>query len=308
MRNHLINELTRLAGDDKRIMLMIGDLGFHVVDEFAAKYPNRYFNAGIAEQNMTAVAAGMALEGNVVFTYSVASFPTLRCYEQIRNSVCYHKANVKIITIGGGFIYGQLGMSHHATEDIAAMRALPNMTVFCPADPDEAVAAVREAVKIDGPCYIRLGRGGEAALHGGKGEVDVRKLLEIRPGKDAAIISTGSILVEAMGAAEMLKAKGVELGVYNCVNLKPLDEAGVNALADRYGTIYTLEEHNVIGGLGSAVADVIAARDPALPRPRLVKLGLNDEFTSVVGSNAYLRDHYGLSAAKLAERITGIQR
>lgn len=303
MRNHLVNELTRLAETDERIMLMIGDLGFHVIDEFAAKFPSRFFNAGIAEQNMTAVAAGMALEGNVVFTYSVASFPTLRCYEQIRNSVCYHNANVKIVTIGGGFIYGQLGMSHHATEDIAAMRALPNMTVFCPADPDEAVAAVREAVKVDGPCYIRLGRGGEAALHGGRGEVDVRRLLEIRPGRDAAILTTGSILTEAISAAETLKANGFELGVYNCVALKPLDERGVNALADRYGVIYTLEEHNVIGGLGSAVADVIAARDPAFPRPRLVKLGLNDEFTSIVGSNAYLREHYGLSAACLVERM-----
>ena len=306
MRNHLINELTRLAETDQRIMLLIGDLGFHVVDEFARKFPDRYFNAGIAEQNMTAVAAGLALEGNVACTYSTGLFPTVRCLEQIRNSVCYHKANVKIIAVGCGFIYGPLGMSHHGTEDIAAMRSLPNLTIFSPADPDESVAVINEAIRTEGPCYIRLGRGGEPRIHPELHDLNVRKILEIRRGTDIAVISTGSVIFESIAAAKQLADEGSGIGVYNCITLKPIDAGGINAIADSYRTIITLEEHNVIGGLGSAIADVIAARDPSRPRPRLVKLGLQDEFTSIVGSNAYLREHYGLSADRIVGTVKSL--
>ena len=158
MRNHLIAELYELAQKDSKIYLMTGDLGYGVLNRFQERFPDRFVNAGISEQNMASVAAGMALEGNTVYLYSIGNFPGMRCLEQIRNDICYPNANVKIIVVGGGFAYGQLGMSHHATEDLAVMRALPNMRVYSPADPAEAVEVIRRANSVHGPCYIRLGK------------------------------------------------------------------------------------------------------------------------------------------------------
>lgn len=298
MRNHLIDELERIFSEDPRAMLLAGDLGFHVVDRFGSRFPGRYVNAGISEQNMTSVAAGLALEGNVVYTYSAGNFPVMRCLEQIRNCLCYHNANVKIITIGGGFVYGQLGMSHHATEDIAITRALPNMSVFCPADPGEAVRVVRHVHTVDGPCYIRLARGGEPNLHETSEAFDVTKLMCFRPGDKVAVIATGPVVAEALAAADILKERGVELGVYNCISLKPFDEIGLREIAARSSVLITLEEHNVVGGLGSIVSDCLTAT-PCARLPRLVRLGLQDEYTSIVGSQAYLRKNYGLSAADI---------
>ena len=166
MRTAFIRALEEVAAEDDHVMLVVGDLGFGVVEAFAERFPDRYVNAGVAEQNMTGIAAGMALSGRVVFTYSIANFPTLRCLEQVRNDVCYHNADVKIVAVGGGFVYGSLGMSHHATEDLAIMRALPNMTVIAPGDPVEAAAATRAVVNRPGPCYLRLGRAGEPIVHG----------------------------------------------------------------------------------------------------------------------------------------------
>ena len=161
MRNHLINELTAIAKKDKDVMLIAGDLGFGVLNEFMETLPDQFINAGICEQNMASVAAGLALEGKKVYVYSIGNFPGIRCLEQVRNDICYHNANVKIIVVGGGFAYGQLGMSHHATEDLSIMRSLPNMTVYSPSDPLEAVDVIREAYATEGPGYIRLGKGGE---------------------------------------------------------------------------------------------------------------------------------------------------
>lgn len=304
MRNHTIDELTRLAETDKRIVLLSGDLGYHVLDNFASRYPERYFNAGIAEQNMASVAAGLALEGLVPCMYSTGCFPTLRCIEQIRNSICYHNANVKIIAVGGGFIYGQLGMSHHATEEIAALRALPNMTVFSPADPDEAVSVIRTAMAHDGPCYIRLGRGGEQSLHVGLMEDDVRKIQLFRSNGRICIMATGSILTEVLKAADILASEGIDVKVCNCITLKPIDREGIALTADSVDAIVTVEEHNVIGGLGSAVADILCARGGRIPR--LIKLGLQDEYTSIVGSSAYLRDQYGVSADRIAATVRAL--
>src|ERR1700674_158007 len=167
MRAAFFRALMDVASNDQRITLIVGDLGFGVVEPFAKQFPAQFLNAGVAEQNMTGVAAGMALMGRVVFTYSIANFPTLRCLEQIRNDVCYHRANVKIVALGGGFAYGALGMTHHATEDLAILRALPEMTVIAPGDPIETVHATRAIASTPGPVYLRLGRAGEAAIHTG---------------------------------------------------------------------------------------------------------------------------------------------
>jgi transketolase len=254
---------------------------------------------------MTSVAAGLALEGHVVYTYSIGNFPVMRCLEQIRNCVCYHNANVKIIAVGGGFVYGQLGMSHHATEDIPITRALPNMHVFCPADPDEAVKVIGVAHGIDGPCYIRLARGGEPALHPAVIDFDVTRLMPMQDGRDVAVIATGPVLSEALEAARLLDNGGVKIGVYNCISLKPFDNEGLRAIAERYGAIVSLEEHNVTGGLGSVVADALLSVRPQR-MPRLVKLGLQDVYTSVVGSQSYLRKHYELSADDVVRVVKGM--
>src|SRR5437879_2689318 len=165
MRGAFFETLIQLAARDPNVFLVVGDLGFGVTEEFSRRFPRQFLNAGVAEQNMTGIAAGLALSGKTVFTYSIANFPILRCLEQVRNDVCYHHANVKVVAVGGGFAYGSLGATHHATEDLAIMRALPAMTVVAPGDPEEAMAATEAVAAHDGPCYLRLGRPGERKVH-----------------------------------------------------------------------------------------------------------------------------------------------
>lgn len=301
MRNHLIAELEKMALDDKRICLFTGDLGYGVLDNFASKYPERFFNAGISEQNMVLTACGMAMEGNIAFTYSIGNFSGVRCAEQIRNDICYHNANVKIIVVGGGFAYGQLGMSHHATEDMAIMRALPNMRVFCPSDAVEAVEVLHAAYRIEGPCYIRLGKGNEPVLHDIGKERNILQAEEVCSGGQIALMSTGSVLQEAVNVADYYRNLGVQLGIYNFATVKPIDEEAISKAARKYDAIISIEEHNVIGGLGGAIAEVIASLPGA--RARLIRLGLQDEYTTVVGSQQYLRKRYGIDEEHIRETV-----
>lgn len=301
MRNTVVKELERMAEQDGRICIITADLGYSVMEDFAAKFPSRFFNVGISEQVMTSAAAGMALCGNIVITYSIGNFATLRCIEQIRNDVCYHNANVKVIAVGGGFAYGQLGMSHHATEDIAMMRVLPNMHVFVPADPEEALAAIRCAVQTEGPCYLRLARRGEPVLYPKPEPFDITAIQTVRRGTDAALLACGPLLQESIRAAELLAQQGVDAGVYSVPTVKPLDERGLAALAAQYPLLVTMEEHVTAGGLGGAVAEAVSGMP--VPHARLLRLGLQDVFTSVVGSHDYLCEYYGLSAARAAEAV-----
>src|SRR3982751_2787827 len=197
MRNAFLDTLYELARQDDRIVFITGDLGFRVVEKFMENMPNQFLNAGVAEQNMTGIAAGMALSGKISFTYSIANFPILRCLEQIRNDVCYHRANVKVVAVGGGFAYGSLGATHHATEDLAIMRALPEMTVVAPGDPEEAAAATEAVAAHDGPCYLRLGRAGEQKVHARPIHFQLGKAIQVRQGTDITLISTGGMLQTA---------------------------------------------------------------------------------------------------------------
>lgn len=301
MRNHLVAEIERLAEDNSGIYVITGDLGYGVLDGFAEKYPDRFINAGISEENMTAVAAGLALEGNIVYTYSIGNFPGMRCLEWIRNDICYHNANVKIIVVGGGFSYGQLGMSHHATEDIAVMRALPNMRVYSPADAMEAVQVVKHVNALDGPCYVRLGKGKEPDIHSEPVCCDVEKIMEIKKGENVAVLATGSIIGEAIKAAGILLKNHISIGLYNVITLKPLDVERMKDIAQEYRGILVLEEHNIIGGLGSAVSEVVSGMKS--PRAVVVCMGLQDQYTSVVGSQDYLRDYYGISSRHIVEKV-----
>ena len=204
MRTAFFRSLLDLAEGDERINLIVGDLGFGVVETFAQRFPTRFFNAGVAEQNMTGIATGLALSGKVVFTYSIANFPTLRCLEQVRNDVCYHNANVKIVAVGGGFAYGSLGMSHHATEDLAIMRVLPGMVVVAPGDPVEAELATRAIVEAQGPCYLRLGRAGERSVHHPEVAFRLGKAITVRDGRDLTLITTGGLLSTTVRVATRL--------------------------------------------------------------------------------------------------------
>src|SRR5207302_2491203 len=204
-RTAFFKTLLEMAEHDDRVTLVVGDLGFGVVESFAQRFPNRFVNVGVAEQNMTGIAAGMALSGKVVFTYSIANFPILRCLEQIRNDVCYHNANVKIVAVGGGLAYGSLGSTHHATEDLAIMRALPRMVVVAPGDPTEAEAATQAVAAHAGPCYLRLGRAGESKVHRGEIDFQLGKAIQLRDGKDLTLISTGGLLETAVQVAESLR-------------------------------------------------------------------------------------------------------
>ena len=307
MRSAFFETLARRAECDPRVYLLTGDLGFGVVEPYMAKFPGRFLNVGVAEQNMTGVATGLALSGKIVFTYSIANFPTLRCIEQIRNGPCYHRANVKVVAVGGGLAYGSLGMSHHATEDLAMMRALPNLTVVAPGDPVEARWATDAATMHDGPVYLRLGRQGEPEVHASRPAFTVGKAHMLRDGRDLTLISTGAMLGAAMRTATLLDREGLSARVLSMHTVKPLDEAAVTEAATQTRLVVTIEEHSVIGGLGSAVAEVLAEREGAAP---LKRLGLPSAFVSRAGSRDYLVAQYGLSddairdsVLKLLERV-----
>ncbi|MBR1739826.1 MAG: transketolase [Ruminococcus sp.] len=302
MRKHIISELVKLAGEDERVCLMVGDLGFNVVEEFAGSYPERFINCGIAEDNMMAAAAGMALEGDVVFVYSIGNFPTLRCLEQIRNDVCYHRANVNIISVGGGFSYGSLGMTHHTTEELAILRALPEMKVYAPADHYEAAAVLRRIAADPGPSYMRLARGADKELHKAPVE-DIDRLVPIgeQPeNSEVTLISAGIVWEEALAAAERLREEGLTVKIFTCPSIKPFDSEGLKRLSESSGLICTIEEHNIIGGLGGAAAEVLAELGTHAP---LLRFGLKDVYSGEVGSTEHLRRFYGIDGESVAGEI-----
>lgn len=300
MRDSFIRSLLELAKEDPNIELITGDLGFGVLRPFWETLPDQFINAGIAEQNMTAMAAGMALEGKTVFVYSIGNFPTMRCLEQIRNDCAYHGANVKIVCVGGGFVYGALGMSHHATEDMAVMRSLPGVTVFSPADKVEAAEVAKAAAAQPGTCYIRLGRGGEPVVREKIEKFEVGKAIPVRKGSRVAIFSTGDIYKEVALAAELLAREGIGPTVYTFPTVAPVDAGTVLACAREHALIVTCEEHNIQGGLGTAVAEVLA-QQPA--QAQLLRIGIEDAYCTVVGNQEHLRKVYGMSGEQIARRI-----
>lgn len=301
MRDEFVRTLTQLAREDSNLVLVTGDLGFGVLTDFAREFPAQYVNAGVAEQNMTALAVGLALEGKVVYTYSIANFPTLRCLEQIRNDACFHRANVKIVAVGGGFAYGPLGFSHHATEDLAVMRAIPNLTVLSPADPHEVRALTRLMHQTSGTFYLRLGRGGEGAIHAALPDMRLGRAVTLFDGSDAAILATGSILKNALQARMALEQDGLNVGVYSVPSIKPFDSEFVADLARRVKLIVTVEEHGVLGGLGGVVAEALS-EVPGV-RAHMKRIGLAAGFTAVVGDQEYLRGAYGMSPQSIADAV-----
>ena len=306
MRKAFNQELLQIAEKDPRVFMILADIGYGEIEPFARRFPDRYVNCGVMEQNMTGVACGIAMEGNIAITYSIANFPTLRCLEQIRNDVCYHNANVKIVIIGGGVSYGPLGISHHSTEDIAIMRSLPNMVVLAPCDKQEAEAATRAMLAHDGPVYYRCGYVGEKDIHHGAIDFELGKAIEVEQGNDCTVIFTGPIGLDAQYAVEAVRKQGIHCRLLSMHTIKPIDREAIVKAAKETGRIVTVEEHNLSGGLGSAVAEVLA--DEGCLNAKFKRLALPDVFVHEVGSQQYLKDIHGLSRADMERAILEICR
>lgn len=297
MRTAFINQLINEAKNNEKIFLIVGDLGFHVVEPFIAAYPNRFLNAGIAEQDMIGIAVGLAKEGYNVYVYSIANFPTLRCMEQIRYDVAYHQANVKIVSVGAGFAYGSLGASHHATEDIGMMRTIPNMVVCSPGDPIETKAITHFSANHDGPMYIRLGKAGEKEVHKNElYELKLGEILTIKEGKEnqEAIIATGSILKYAF---EEVERSNLKADIYSLPFIKPIDNKKLKLLSMRYKHLTVIEEHQKSCGAGSAIVEQINdmyEKGDILIFPKIKRKSIDDKFYFISGDQDYLRTEAGI--------------
>lgn len=287
MRNAFCRTLLELAARDPRIYLFTGDLGYSVLEPFQRQLPARFLNVGVAEQNLIGIAAGAASCGKVVFTYSIANFPTLRCLEHIRNDVCLHGLPVKIVAVGGGYAYGPQGYTHHGLEDLGALRLLPGLHVFAPGDPVETACAVRASVALPGPCYLRLGKGQDPVVHTTPPDFAVGRALQLREGRDVTLISTGGILPHVLDVAAQLAKEGIAARVLSMHTLKPLDDTAVRAAFRETRAVVTVEEHSVVGGLGAAVASaIVTAGGPLKP---FRQFAAPDRIHKRTGSQAFLR-------------------
>jgi transketolase len=302
MRNAFADELTKIGREDARVVLLSGDIGNRLFDKFKAAYPTRFLNCGIAEQNMTGVAAGMAMSGLRPFTYTITPFVTTRCLEQIRTDICYHELPVTVVSVGAGLSYAGLGPTHHACEDISFMRSIPNMKVVCPGDAFEVRAALRAALKQDGPLYIRMGKKGEPTIHDRIPEdFEIGRALPIKDGGDVAILSTGTMLPEAIHARRGLDANGICAAVVSFHTVKPIDEDYLHAAFEKFKLIVTLEEHSLIGGLGSAIAEWVV--DNRKNTTKLLRIGTPDKFFKLSGEQDFAREQLGLTGPQIAARI-----
>ena len=285
MRGVFNKTLIKIAEKDPRIHMVLADIGYGEIEGFARKFPDRYYNCGVMEQQMTGAACGIAMEGGIAVTYSIANFPTLRCLEQIRNDVCYHNANVKIVNIGGGVSYGALGISHHSTEDIAIMRA---------------------AFEYEGPLFYRCGYKNEKDIHHGDVaslNFQLGKAITVEEGTDCTVFFCGPIGFEAQKAVEAAREKGINCRLVSMHTIKPIDREAIVKAAKETGKIITVEEHNMSGGLGSAVAEVLVDEGCNV---KMKRIALPDVYVHEVGSQQWLREQYHLTAPYIEEEIINI--
>jgi transketolase len=296
MRTAFINQLTEEAIKNEKVFLIVGDLGFSVVEKYAERLPGQFLNAGVAEQNMAGIAAGLAMQDFIVFIYSIGNFPTLRCMEQIRYTIAYHNLNVKIVAVGGGFSYGPLGTSHHATEEIGMLRVIPNMTICAPGDPEETKCITRFSVNNYGPLYIRLGKAGEPLVHkeNSLGNLSLGDIIPVISGSETAIFSTGAMLKYAV---DFVKQHRLTASVYSFPFIKPLNKGQITILLNKYQQIITLEEHQKSGGFGSVIletANDLIEEKKLNKLPNIKRIAIPDKFYSISGSQKYLWEKAGL--------------
>lgn len=303
MKTAYINTLTELMRKDKKLITITADMGFSVYEAMQKEFPERFINTGVTEQATTSFAAGLALTGYKVFYYAQGIFATTRCFEQVRLDVAYQRLNVKIVGVNAGFSLNQLGASHFALEDVALMRTLPGMTIFTPGDPIEMNWAVKKAYEIDGPTYLRYTKMGNTVFHKKGVRLAVGEPFKLLNGKDGTIFVSGGILESAMKVAEELKKQNISIGVYSVPTVKPLNEKIYLRIIKKTKHIFTLEEHSIVGGLGSAISELISENNV---KCCLHRLGAPDKFTSVAGSIEYLHDYNDLSVGKLTKSISTV--
>jgi transketolase len=301
MRNAFVDELGVLAEADERVMLLTGDLGFMVLEDFEKRFPDRFINCGVAEQNMLGVATGLAEAGFIPFVYSIATFSALRPYEFIRNGPALHRLPVRIVGVGGGFDYGHNGVTHFALEDYAVMRTQPSITTVAPADAAQARAALHATADVPGPVYFRISKRGDT-LPGLEGRFELGRLAVVREGADVAIVAIGSISHEAVAAAELLAEQGIEAAVAVVPSFNPSPSDDIAALLDGKQAVLSVEAHYRNGGLGSLVAETIAERGLDC---RLLRAGVAHMPEGEAGSQRFLEDRHNLSAPRLAEQLAG---
>ena len=306
MRRTCLDLIYQLALQDERIFFMGSDLGVNTLSKFRNEMPDRFFMEGISEANVLGMAAGLALEGKIVYVNTIATFLTRRSLEQVVVDLCLHRARVRLIGNGGGLVYAPLGPTHMAIEDLALMRALPNMTIIAPADAEEMTRVMPMTVDHPGPIYIRLAKGYDPVVTAEGPPFSIGQARLMRSGRDALLITTGVTLQTALEAAEGLSGMGVEAAILHLPTVKPLDEEAIRHYASMASVVVTVEEHTLIGGLGSAVLEVLAEAD-ALGTIRFRRLGLPDAFPDCYGSQADLMERYGLTAKNIMETILGLK-
>lgn len=304
MRNAYLATLYDLAKNNKQIMSLNADIGAIVFDKFKEDFPGQFVNFGVAESNMISAAAGMASCGKIPFTYTITPFITMRTYEQIRDDVCLQRANVKIVGVGAGLVYSTLGPTHHAIEDIAIMKVLPNMTILSPADALEAKKATIAAAETEGPIYLRLGTSGEPDIYHEDYKFIIGKGVELKEGKDATIISTGSITYDVLEAAKELEKENISTRVINIHTIKPIDKDIILQAASETSAILTVEEHNIEGGLGSSVASVILEGNET--PIKFKRLGVKDTFCSFYGTHQELKNHCGIAREDIVREVVSL--
>lgn len=298
MRTAFIDQLIKEARVNDKIFLLVGDLGYNVVESFAKEFPDRFQNVGIAEQNMAGIAAGLAMTGYNVYFYSIGNFPTLRCIEQIRNDIAYHRANVKIVAVGGGYAYGDLGATHHATEALGMIRTIPNMVVCSPSDPIEARALTKLSSTYDGPMYIQLGKAGEKVAHTEESlTVKAGDILpvDLKEGNMKAVLACGNIMAAVKA---QIAEKNLPCDLYSVPFVKPINQDQLRAIVERHPDgLITLEEHQLSCGMGSAIVEQVNdmfSKSEIITYPKIQRIAIPDEFAPIVGTQAYLRDYEGL--------------
>ena len=299
MRDAFAKAITRLAWEDGRIVVLSGDIGNRMFDDFKARYPERFYNCGVAEANMMSLASGIALSGLRPFVYSITPFVTTRCLEQIRVDLCHQHAPVTIVGVGGGLSYANLGATHHSCEDIAFLRVLPQMTVVCPGDATEVRLATRAVLNLDGPAYIRLGKKGEPLVHREDPRFVIGEGIVVREGRDVCLLSTGNLLPVAVEASEELSKAGVSAQLVSFHTVKPLDVALLRRAFESIRVVTTVEEHSVLGGLGGSVAEWLSEQPST--RARLCRIGTADAFLHEAGEQDHARERLGLTPKHIVE-------
>lgn len=305
MRKVFVNTIVKLAENDLRILLLTGDLGYTVLEPFSEKFPERFFNVGVAEQNMVGIATGLAEAGYIPFVYSIATFASLRPYEFIRNGPILHKFPVRIVGVGGGFDYGHAGTTHHGIEDVGVMRIQPGITVVVPADHEQARSALLKTWNLPGPVYYRLGKDEKKIIPGLDGRFEIGRVQMISEGNDLLFITMGSISREVITATESLASKGISCAVMVIASLNPAPVDDLVEVLAGFRLVFTVEAHYIVGGVGSLVSEVVAERGINC---RVVRCGVKTMPDGISGSETYFYNKHSLSGEMLAKVVMQVWR